>query len=253
MDRLIWQLFYIFCLLAGAFAASEIGFRAGRLVGPKDEAFDKQLGIVRGAIFAIVAFLIGFSFSGAAARYIDRLDMIVKEANAIGTAYLRADVLPQPARGELKQALRLYAASRLELLDSRDPDAIASHLAKVAPQHQQLWDTAIRGTEGNAPLMLVVLPPLNEVIDLHTAHLSVARRHIPVAIMVALLASAGLSIALAAFGNGQVGRRYTLLNFVYGFVLAAALWMTIDLDHPTWGAIQATVKPLAEALAGMKP
>jgi hypothetical protein len=71
--------------------------------------------------------------------------------------------------------------------------------------------------------------------------------------MVALMASAALALALAAFGNGQIGRRFPGLNFVYGFVLAAALWMTIDLDHPRWGAIQVSVQPLANQLASMKP
>lgn len=250
---MIWQTFYIMSLLVGAFAASEVGFRLGRHTGPKDEAFDKQLGIIRGATFALVAFLIGFAFSGAASRYVERLDMIVREANAIGTAYLRADVLAQPSRGDLKQALRQYAADRLELLGSRDRAEVDSRLAKVGSQHQRLWETALRGAEGNAQLMLLVLPPLNEVIDLHTSHLAAAQRHVPVAIMVALLASAGLSLVLAAFGNGQIGRRFTVLNFVYGFVLAGALWMTIDLDHPNWGTIQATVQPLSDAFGSMKP
>ncbi len=248
-----WHYLYVLCLFVGAFAACEAGFFLGRVTGVRDEAFDKQLAVIRGATFALVAFLIGFSFSGAGSRYVDRLDMIVKEANAIGTAYLRADTLPQPQRGELKEALRQYTASRLELLDSRDPAATAALLSKVGSQHQRLWDVALQGTAGNAQLMLVVLPPLNDVIDLHTTHLSAARRHIPGPIVVALLASAVLALALSTFGNGQIGRRFPALNFVYGFVLAAALWMTIDLDHPRWGTIQASARPLADTLASLKP
>lgn len=249
---MIWQLLSILALLAGACAASEVGFRLGRRTGPQDEAFSRQLDVVRGATFAMVAFLIGFSFSGAASRYIDRLDMIVKEANAVGTAYLRADVVPQPMRGELKEALREYTAGRLELLTVEDSVVVTSLLSRAGGQHQRLWDAALRGTEGNAQLMRVVLPPLNEVIDLHTSHLSAVRRHIPLPITIALMASAALALALAAFGNGQLGRRFLVLNFVYGFVLAAALWMTIDLDHPRWGTIQASVQPMSDALASMK-
>jgi len=249
----IWEFFYVFCLFAGAFLACEVGYWLGRHTGPRDEAFTKQLEIIRGATFALVAFLIAFAFSGAGSRYVDRLDMIVREANAIGTAYLRADVLPQLQRGELKEALRQYTAGRLELLGSDDPAGTAALLAKVGPQQQHMWEVALQGTAGNAQLMRVVLPPLNDVIDLHTTHLSAARRHIPTAIMVALIVSAGLALALAAFGNGQVGRRFPALNFVYGFVLASALWMTIDLDHPRWGTIQTSVQPLVDQLASMKP
>lgn len=240
-------------LLAGAFLASEIGYRLGHRYGPRGEAFDKQLGMISGATFALVAFLIGFGFAGAGTRYVDRLDLVVKEANALGTAYLRAETLPQPARGELKEALRQYTASRLELLESKDRATALALLAKVGGQHERLWDVALRGTAGNAPLMLVVLPSLNEVIDLHTTHLSAARRHIPTAIMVTLLISTALALALASFGNGQAGRRFAVLNFVYGFALAAALWMTLDLDHPRRGTIQISVQPLVETLASMKP
>jgi hypothetical protein len=240
-------------LIVGAFLASEIGYRLGRHYGPRDEPFTKQLGMISGATFALVAFLIGFSFSGAATRYVDRLDLVVKEANALGTAYLRAETLPQPARGELKEALRQYTASRLELLESTDRAKALALLAKVGGQHERLWDIALGGTAGNAPLMLVVLPSLNEVIDLHTTHLSAARRHIPTAIMVTLLISTALALALASFGNGQAGRRFPILNFVYGFALAAALWMTLDLDHPRRGTIQISVQPLVETLASMKP
>ena len=253
MSEVIWELFYVFCLFAGAFAACEIGYRLGRYVGPKDEAFTRQLEIIRGATFALVAFLIAFAFSGAGSRYVDRLDLIVKEANAIGTAYLRADVLPQPQRGELKDALRQYTAGRLDLLAAEDPAATAALLAKVGPQQRHMWDVALQGIAGNAQLMRVVLPPLNDVIDLHTTHLSAARRHIPLAIMVALMVSAALALALAAFGNGQIDRRFPVLNFVYGFVLASALWMTIDLDHPRWGTIEASNQPLVNQLASMKP
>ena len=239
-------------LLAGAFLANEIGYRLGRHYGPQGETFDKQLGMISGATFALVAFLIGFGFAGAGSRYVDRLDLIVKEANALGTTYLRADALPQPMRGELKDALRQYTASRLELLDTRDPAAIPPQLAKVGPQQERLWDIALRGTAGNPQLMLVVLPSLNEVIDLHTTHLSAARRRIPTAIMITLLISTALALALASFGNGQTGRRFPILNFVYGFALAAALWMTLDLDHPRRGTIQISVQPLIDTLVSMK-
>lgn len=250
---MIWEILQPFLLLAGAALACEIGFRLGRRFGPRDEAFSKQLNLISGATFALVAFLVGFAFSGAATRYVDRLDLVVKEANALGTAYLRAEVLPQPMRGELKEALRNYTASRLQLLDGRDWNSVSGLLENVGPQHQRLWEIALRGTADNTQLMRVVLPPLNEVIDLHTTHLATARRHIPIAITVALLASAVISLAIAAFGNGQNGRRFPVLNFVYGFTLATALWMTLDLDHPRRGTIQISVQPMADALASMKP
>src|SRR5271154_3923556 len=140
MSDLFWECFYVACLFAGAFAACEIGYWLGRHTGPRGEPFARQLEIIRGATFALVAFLIAFAFSGAGSRYVDRLDLIVKEANAIGTAYLRADVLPQPQRGELKAALRQYTVGRLDLHASEDPAVTAALLAKVGPQQQHIWE-----------------------------------------------------------------------------------------------------------------
>jgi hypothetical protein len=240
-------------LVAGAFAASEAGYWLGRVTGPRDEPFDRQLGIVRGATFAVVAFLIGFAFSGAASRYVERLDIIAKEANALGTAWLRADTLSEPARSKLKVALREYTADRVALLEEEELSGILARIAKAGNFHDRMWKAALEGTQGNPTLALLVLPSVNEVIDLHTVHLSAARRHLPTAIFVALLVTAGLSLGLAAFGHGQVARRFMLLDLMYGVVLAAALWMTIDLDYPRYGFIRANHAPLIETLAGMKP
>jgi hypothetical protein len=249
---LIWQLTILLALVVGAVATSEIGYRLGRFIGPQDEAFAKQLGVIQGATFALVAFLIGFAFSGAGSRYVDRLDLVVKEANALGTAYLRADALAPPASAELKSVLRDYTADRISLLGLGNHATLPERLARVGAFQERMWGAAMRGTAGNPQLMLVVLPPINDVIDLHTTHLSAARRSIPLAILAMLLATAGLALGLSGFGNGQIGRRFTTLNFVYGFILAAALWMTIDLDHPFRGVIQASGQPLIDALAAMK-
>jgi len=107
------ELLVVLGLIAGVVAAHELGFWLGSLTRSTDEPFDRQIALVRTSTAALVAFLIGFAFSGAASRFIERLDIIVKEANALGTAYLRADAIAEPQRGELKAALREYTADRV--------------------------------------------------------------------------------------------------------------------------------------------
>lgn len=121
-------------------------------------------------------FLIAFAFSGAVSRFIDRMDIIVKEANALRIGYLRADTIAEPQRGELKAALKEYTADRVTLLSHEGRDQTEPLLAKVSGLHARIWRSAIKPTQDNAPLMAVVLPPINEVIDLHSAHLPMARR-----------------------------------------------------------------------------
>jgi len=239
-------------LIAGVVAAHELGFWLGSLIRSADEPFDRQIALVRTSTAALVAFLIGFAFSGAASRFIDRLDIILKEANALGTAYLRADTIPEPQRGELKAALKEYTADRVTLLSREGRDQIAPLLAKVSGLHERMWRPAIKATQDNAPLMAVVLPPINEIIDLHSTHLAMARRHLPIPIMAVLLGTAAIGVGMMGFGNGRIGRRFSMLDSVYGAVLAAALWMTIDMDYPGGGMIRVGNRPVVEALAAMK-
>src|SRR5947209_3210270 len=238
-------------LIAGVVAVHELGFWLGSLIRSADEPFDRQVALVRASTAGLVAFLVGFAFSGAASRFIDRLDIIVKEANALGTAYLRADTIAEPQRGELKAALKEYTADRVTLLSREGRNQIEPLLAKVSGLHERMWRSAIKATQDNAPLMTVVLPPINEVIDLHTTHLAMARRHLPIPIMALLLGTAAIGICIIGFGNGRVGRRFSVLDSVYGAVLAIALWMTIDLDYPGIGIIRVSNLPVLETLAAM--
>jgi hypothetical protein len=238
-------------LIAGVIGAHEIGFWLGSWTRSADDPFDRQVALVRTSTAALVAFLIGFAFSGAASRFIDRQDLIVREANALGTAYLRADTIGEPQRGELKAALKEYTADRLTMLSREGRDQIGPLLAKVNGLHERMWKAAIMATQDNAPLMAMVLPPINEVIDLHSTHLAMARRHLPIPIMALLLGTAVIGISMIGFGNGRVGRRFSLLDSVYGVVLAVALWMTIDLDYPSIGLIRVSNLPVAEAVVSM--
>jgi hypothetical protein len=238
-------------LIAGVVAAHEIGFWLGSLTRSADDPFDRQVGLVRTSTAALVAFLIGFAFSGAASRFIDRADLIVKEANALGTAHLRADTIAEPQRGELKAALKEYTTDRVILLSREEREQIEPLLANVSGLHERMWRSAIKGAQDNAPLMAVVLPPINEVIDLHSMHLAMARRHLPVPIMALLLGTAAIGIGMIGFGNGRVGRRFSVVDSVYGAVLVIALWMTIDLDYPGIGIIRVSNLPVVETLAAM--
>jgi len=246
------ELLVVLGLIAGVAVAHELGFWLGSQIHGADAAFDRELALVRASTAAVVAFLVGFAFSGAATRFTARADVIVQEANALGTAYLRADTIAEPQRGDLKAALKEYTADRVKLLSRDQHDHIEPLLAKVSGLHDRMWNAAIKATRDNAPLMALVLPPINEVIDLHSTHLAMARRRLPPPLMVALMGTAAIGVGLMGFGNGREGRRFSLLDSVYGVVLAIALWMTIDLDYPSIGTIGLSNRSFVETLAAMK-
>lgn len=239
-------------LLAILLVAHEAGYRIGLRAPPAGDDYQRRVDMIRNAVLALVTFLVGFSFAAAGSRYIDRQDLIVKEANAVGTTWLRATLLPDAERDRLQAELRRYVADRLELYATYDWNRIHRLLDKAGESHGRLWQAARAGVGNDHQLGLLVLPPLNEVIDIHAEHLSAARRHIPEAIMVGIIVLAAVGLAMIGYDNGLARKRYFLLVGTFAFVSAASLWMTVDLDWPRHGLMQVSALPYKELLNSMK-
>ncbi|MBM3647271.1 MAG: hypothetical protein FJX11_05710 [Alphaproteobacteria bacterium] len=240
-----------FVLLAVMLAAHEIGYRCGCRVGLVDEDYKRHVEMIRNAILGLVTFLVGFSFAAAGTRYIDRQDMIVKEANAIGTSYLRAMLLPERQRDQLQATLRQYTNDRLRLLHVSDEADRRRRLGAVGGMQAKIWQAGIEGVGGDRVLATLVLPPLNELIDLHTAHLSAAQRHIPTMILALIVVMTALGMLMLGYDSGLVRRRYFVLSSLFGVVAAASLWVTVDLDRPRLGFIRVSDLPYLDLLQSM--
>lgn len=238
-------------LLVLLLVCHEIGFRLGRRIEGFDDDYKRRVDMIRTAILALVTFLVGFSFAAAGSRFIDRQDMIVKDANAIGTAYLRAMLLPEPQRSRLQAELRQYTKDRLELINSYGSENVHPLLAKAGATQKRMWQAGLDGVGTDRVLANFVLPPLNDVIDIHSEHLSAARRHIPQTIMVVIVISAAIGMGLIGYDNGLARKRYFLLSSSFAVVSAASLWMTVDLDRPRHGFVRASVLPYVELLDSM--
>jgi hypothetical protein len=239
-------------LLALLLACHEVGYRLGRRLKGFDDDYKRRVDMIRTAILALVTFLVGFSFAAAGSRYIDRQDMIVKEANAIGTAYLRAMLLPEPQRGRLQAELRQYTMDRLELLKSYSSENIQPLLVRAGETHKRIWQAGVEGVGTDRAFANFVLPALNDVIDIHSEHLSAARRHIPQIILIVIVITAAIGMSVIGYDNGLVRRRYFFLSSAFAAVSAASLWMTIDLDRPRHGFVRASELPYVELLDSMK-
>jgi len=239
-------------LLVVLLACHEVGYRFGLRVKGFDDDYKRRVDMIRTAILALVTFLIGFSFAGAGTRYIDRQDMIVKEANAIGTAYLRAMLLPESQRGRLQAELRQYTMDRLELLNSYGPALTRPLLAKAGESQKRFWQAGVDGVGTDREFANFMLPPLNDVIDIHSEHLSAARRHIPQTILIVIVITAAIGMGMIGYDNGLVRKRYFFLSGAFALVSAAALWMTIDLDRPRHGFMRTSELPYVELLDSMK-
>src|SRR5215467_12191539 len=156
-------------VFAGMLVCLEVGRRHGRRKAARDpHAAAEGLGTVDGAVFALLGLLLAFTFSGAAARFDTRRQLIVEETNDIGTAYLRLDLLPADLQPALRESFRRYLDARIEVYQKL-PDVAAAKesLAKANELQSQIWRQAVAATRAQgappaAPILL--LPALNAMI-----------------------------------------------------------------------------------------
>jgi hypothetical protein len=226
-------------------AALELGFRMGLRVASEEQAHGtSQVGAIQGALLGLLGLLLAFSFAAAGGRFLERQDLIVQEANAIGTATLRADLLDEPYSSSLRSALQRYTQVRLtasaQLPHGLDPGL----MAEMERAQGEMWRAAADGVRARPTSMLAVLEPVNAVIDFHASRLAAGRKHIPLLVMGLLIACSILSIAVLGFGCGLGRRRSTVMTGSLALLIATSLWITIDLDHPRAGWIRLSDAPL---------
>ncbi len=234
-------------LILSMWIALELGRRIGirAKLGGTEVA---QLGTMQGAILGMLALLLGLSFSGATSRFVDRQDVLVREANAISTAYLRADLLPPTHAESVRFHLRAYAAARLELFESISEHRSVEINQRLATIQSSLWSAAVQGVNESPSLTLIVIPPLNEVFDLLAVRNAATHRHLPALVLFLLFSSALAAMATVGYGLGLSKNRHRLAAAALCLLISVSLWTTIDLDFPRAGLIQISDAPLRAAI-----
>lgn len=243
-----------FLVALGVFGGLLIAFYIGATFfhSSSDEAKD-DFGVIQGATLGIVGLVAGFSLSGATGRFVDRQDLIVSEANAIGTAWLRADLLSESARDKLKTSLHHYTEARLELargVETGREESIQSDLAKL---QAEAWATATADLRERPQTGVLVLPALNEVFDLLGMRNAAARRHMPLPTAGLLFISAALGAALLGHGQYHKPRSVRIAAISVVLLIAGLIWATLDLDFPQRGLIRVSTQPLVDLLETMRP
>jgi len=245
---------FIAGLFAGMLVLLEVGRRLGlrrRARMPEDAG--AGLGAVEGALFALLGLLIAFTFSGAAERFEVRRHLIVEEANAIGTAYLRIDLLPAAAQPAMRDGFRRYVDSRLAVYRALpDLDAAKEELARSAAIQGKIWSAAVAACpQAPSPQACVLLlPALNAMIDITTTRTVAGYTH-PPALIFAMLAVLALACSLLA-GHAMAGSRTR--NWVHILAFAAILTITVyvilDYEFPRIGFIR--IDPVDQVLVDVR-
>ena len=239
----------------GSLAISEVGFRAGRRFrAHTDEPARGLEGAVQAAALGLLALLLGFSFSLVASRYDARREVIVREANAIGTGYLRAQLLPEPQGSESREIFHRYVAERIRAYDL-GTEAAANAAVRSKELQDALWARAMTAAhdERVAPVFATtVVESLNEVIDSSEAAVTAFEDEIPQPIMRLLLAIAAVVAGIAGYCDGVSGRRLLLVFAVQPLLVALVIATISDMNQPFRGKVRVSQNALVRAEASMR-
>lgn len=227
-------------LLAALLALQELGRRLGiRNTRRAGGAAEAGTGVVEGAVFALLGLLIAFTFSGAASRFDERRQLIVDEANAIGTAYLRLDLLPSAAQADLHETFKRYLDARLAVYRALpDIAAAKAELAHAGNLQQEIWAKATAASAGSQPTTMLLLPALNEMFDITTTRTMAAQTHPPIVIFGLLFGLAMLSAVLAGYATAGAHERNWVHMIVFAVTLAGAVYVIVDIEYPRLGLIR---------------
>jgi len=241
MTSIWWTLFSALSLFAGMVLCLDIGFRiARRSASEHPGSTHEGVGAMEAAVFALLGLLLGFSFAGGTSRLDARRQLIIQEANAIGTAYLRLDLLPPTAQPEMRRRFREYVDARLRVFGAlSDSNATEAELAHARQLQQQIWSAAtvssLSDPSQNSARLL--LPAINEMIDVTTARTVALNTHLPSLIFGLLVVVALLSSLLAGYAMAQRQRRSWLHMLLYAAAVASTVYVVLDLDNPRFGWI----------------
>ena len=241
MPTIINASLFAFVAFLSMLAGLEVGRRIGvaRLAADPEGAH-KGTGAVDAAVYGLLGLLMAFTFSGAANRFEERRQLIRAEANAIGTAYLRLDLLAPEAQGPLKERFRQYLDARLSAYEKL-PDIAAARAAleRSTQVQRDIWRDVVAALAlPGAPAEVVVLPPINETFDLATTRLVAMQSRPPFVIYVMLGLTAALAAVLAGYGMAERQSRRVLHPLVFTVVMATAIFVILDLDFPRLGLIR---------------
>jgi hypothetical protein len=221
------------------------------------EGASAGLGAVEGAAFGLLGLLLAFTFSGAAARFEGRRDLIMQEANDIGTAYLRLDLLPAEAQPALRADFREYVAARLAAFRlAHDTSAAFRELARASELQGKIWQKAVAAAPAapSASPTMLLIPALNAMFDIAATRNMAIYAHPPSVIFVLLGVLILVGALLAGYGMAVDATRKWLHTLGFALIMAMTFYVILDFEYPRLGFIQvgAFDQALVEVQKGMQ-
>lgn len=244
-------------LLVSMLVAIEVGYRLGRRArGSADDSGMAHINAVQASMLGMLALLIGFTFSLALQRFDSRSEAVVEEANAIGTAYLRTDLLPPEQREAARSLLREYLALRVRagretlVETTRRGDLLAAGNRTLA----SLWEVAARAVAADASPVRTGLfvQAVNELIDAYGRRDAALNRHVPELVLYLLYGTFILIGSIVGYACGIGGHRPSFATHILVALIVLLVFVIIDLDRPRRGLIEVDQDSLVQLQATLQ-
>jgi hypothetical protein len=219
---------------------AELGYRLGRRANVTEPTLSQAMSW-QATLLGLLGLLIGFSFAMAVARFDARRQLVVDEANAIGTAYLRIDVLDDAAARELRQLLRRYVDVRLEFYDAGvDRPRVQQAIRMSSTLQQRIWSQVVAAgrEDPHAMTRALLVQATNEMIDAEGRRRGALYNHVPRTVFTVIVLVAVGAVGLLGYTSGLSRKRLWFATAAMPLLIAVVVSLVFDLDRPRMGLVR---------------
>lgn len=236
-------------LFAAMVLAIEAGYRFGlRSQRSASDGFRSHVNGMAASLIGVLALLLGFTFSLSLQRFDNRSEVVVEEANAIGTAYLRSQLLPASVRGAVQKLLREYLdlrvqASTIPLIEENERGPLLEKSTRI---QWVLWGYARKAAEQepNPATTGLFIQSLNELIDIYGRRDATLARHVPEVVLWLLFVTFLMAGVTVGYSSGVANHRASFVTYVMIALISVLVFIILDLDRPRRGLIRVNQESL---------
>lgn len=246
-EVLISPFLYFCVLIALLFLMMVVFIEAGRRLGLRHRRLDPDtakagIGTIDAAVFGLLGLIIAFTFSGAATRFDGRRQLIGEETNAIGTAYLRIDLLPLSAQSVIRDDFKNYLDARIGMYRNIpvDLDAAKREFARATDLQKKIWSETVAACRDvcSAATASLVFSSLNAMIDITTTRYVALETHPPAVIFWGLGILLLIGALLAGYEMAEAKRPSRVHMLIFPLILTTAVFVIVDMEYPRMGLIR---------------
>jgi hypothetical protein len=225
----------------------------GRALGVREKR-GYSVATLEAAVLGLLALMISFTFAMALSRYEARREAVLNEANAIGTAALRARLLPAPYNSNVLKLLREYVQVRLDVSNGAlTQEKLNAAINRSNAIHEALWQQVKLVTAQDKAIVPtgVFIQSLNEMIDSQGKRLSAAFNQVPNTVLLALYGIAAVASGFSGYASGLASKRTRLPVLIVGTLICVVILLIQDIDRPYGGFIRVSQQPMVDTAASL--